>query len=308
MRKNLFVRPSLEVLGDRITPVAGLTRTGVLVVRGTNYADTIRVMENPGANATVVDINGVQASFRTSDIGRIDAYGYSGDDTIDLSAVITKPSRLYGGNGHDTLIGGGQRDLLYGQYGNDVLRGGPGYDYFHGGPGYNTSFRGDHDQGVWYSYVNFDETDGPASLKPTLQYLPGLPGQTYNANASAAGNYTSLGMYVYSPEFNPVTVHSITIKGDFSGATSLSVVRSSTTDTQNASLLVPYSSIKTNLDGSRTIFFKTPVTISSQQAMQFQVRFGHGANSLPVDLDLQSVEIAGPSANVEYLFRIRWNV
>lgn len=60
--------------------------------------------------------------------------GYSGNDTIDASA-LADPVFLFGERGHDLLIGGGGRDTLLGGPGDDSLDGGAGNDFLVGGLG-----------------------------------------------------------------------------------------------------------------------------------------------------------------------------
>lgn len=309
-QSNGFFRPCLETLEDRLAPTAGiLYPSGVLQIRGTNGTDVIRVVEDPAANTTTVSLNGSLTSFETHRINRIDVYGWNGHDTVDLSQVISKPSRLFGGNGNDTLIGGGQRDLIYGQYGHDTMRGGPGYDYFHGGPNVNTAYVGPNDQGAWYArYRYLDSTDAPAAtitLSSVRPFEPPL--SSHHGTTSGAGEYTALGAMLYAPVGNPVTAYSITVRGNFSGVGSLLVTRSTEANTSDASLPVAISSIISNSDGSKTLVFAAPVTVAAQQAMQFQIRFQSSGN-LPVDLNLISMNVAGSNAALQYLFRIGWNV
>ena len=69
---------------------------------------------------------------------------------------------------------------------------------------------------------------------------------------------------------------------------------------------VAISLIRNNRDGTHTIVFRDPVVLPAQSAMQFQVRY-YG-NARPFDIDLKSIEVAGPAANLEYWARLRWNV
>lgn len=61
-------------------------------------------------------------------------FGESGDDFIS-ALYITGGSKLYGGDGFDTISGGGGNDTILGGNDNDILRGGLGNDRLYGEEG-----------------------------------------------------------------------------------------------------------------------------------------------------------------------------
>lgn len=122
-------------------PAQGYSRIdgGILRIFGTRQDDLIRVYRMQGdAGRLVVDINGVKRSFLTSNFDRIIIYGYSGDDKIQISesrGLIKTRSRIWSGNGDDTIITGAGRDSIYGEGGDDSILGGRANDLIGGGAG-----------------------------------------------------------------------------------------------------------------------------------------------------------------------------
>jgi Ca2+-binding RTX toxin-like protein len=75
----------------------------------------------------------------------------AGDDTVNLSAVVSTPATVYGRSGDDTIRGGSGNDVLYGDSsglaaayvtGDDTLYGGRGVDSLFGGNGNDGLFAG----------------------------------------------------------------------------------------------------------------------------------------------------------------------
>src|SRR5262249_57657672 len=67
--------------------------------------------------------------------GRIIAYGYAGNDDIQVANSIPLSAWLYGGDGNDRLRGGSGPNVLLGGAGDDLLVGGSGRDLLIGGRG-----------------------------------------------------------------------------------------------------------------------------------------------------------------------------
>jgi extracellular elastinolytic metalloproteinase len=113
--------------------------SGVLVVGGTNGADTIVVTPNGKSGGVVVSINGQNVgTFPAAGdlpLGRIAVYAQGGDDDVQVAGSIGVPAWLYGGDGNDRLKGGAGNDVLLGQAGNDDILGGSGRDLLIGGAG-----------------------------------------------------------------------------------------------------------------------------------------------------------------------------
>jgi uncharacterized protein YkwD len=139
-------RPRLEGLEDRTALSVTPTLTGnILTVMGTAAADSIAVTQT----GTTIQVAG--RSFAAASVARIVILGESGNDTINVSTAITKPTTIYGGFGDDTIYGGSGadeiyggsgNDRLYGRNGNDAIFGGLGTDIVDGGTGTNGVYQG----------------------------------------------------------------------------------------------------------------------------------------------------------------------
>jgi Ca2+-binding RTX toxin-like protein len=106
----------------------------MLVVDGTNSADTINIVPGDRPNQVKAVVNGVTSPSFSPDT-RIVVFGYAGDDTITVSPKVRMPVWLIGGTGNDVLTAGGGQALLMGSDGNDTLNGGRGSDMLIGGLG-----------------------------------------------------------------------------------------------------------------------------------------------------------------------------
>ncbi|MFO0881052.1 MAG: CAP domain-containing protein [Gemmataceae bacterium] len=105
---------------------------GILTVHGTNQADVIYVSQS----STTFVVAG--KAFAASQVQRIVILGESGNDQITIGPAVTRPSRVFGGVGNDTILGGSGNDQIYGGYGNDTLLGRAGADILFGGAGTDT--------------------------------------------------------------------------------------------------------------------------------------------------------------------------
>src|SRR5438552_2162907 len=121
----------LTRLEDRTVPaVTASLVNGNLTVLGDGAANAIAV----GLVNGQITVSGVAQTFPATAVRAITVDGAEGDDTIAVSAAVTAPTLLFGGQGNDNLTGGGGADQLFGGLGNDVLNGGPGNDVLYGGP------------------------------------------------------------------------------------------------------------------------------------------------------------------------------
>ncbi|MBC7783356.1 MAG: peptidylprolyl isomerase [Burkholderiales bacterium] len=121
---------------------------GVLIVNGTSFNDRISVGRK-GSNY-VVTVNRTSRAFAVGTVNEINAYGFDGDDVIELGATgITIGSYLDGGAGNDNLIGsegadvinaGAGRDTVSCRGGNDRVAGGDDADTISGGIGKDRLF------------------------------------------------------------------------------------------------------------------------------------------------------------------------
>ncbi len=127
------------------TVVTASLNNGILTVHGTVKNDVINI--NQSGNT----ITAAGRTFSASSVNRIVVLGEAGNDTITISESITKWTRLFGGQGSDTIYGGSGideiyggsgNDKLYGRGGNDEIYGGLGSDVVNGGAGNNRVFSG----------------------------------------------------------------------------------------------------------------------------------------------------------------------
>jgi Ca2+-binding RTX toxin-like protein len=123
---------------------ATLGADGVLTVAGTAGSDSIRVIPHtlthhhhdhgPHQQIVVLQNHSTQA-FDASAVTRIVINAGAGNDVVAVSAHVSKPSVLNGGDGNDYLRGGSADDSLSGGAEHDVLFGGAGNDTLDGGTG-----------------------------------------------------------------------------------------------------------------------------------------------------------------------------
>jgi hypothetical protein len=130
------------------TQIDAATGLRNLVWRGTAGDDEylFEELDPTTLRVTVVRENGVavgQSLVIPEITGIVQVLLGSGDDRLDASGVLTKPLRIYGGDGNDTLIGGAADDFIDADgpegRGNDWIDGGAGDDviYADGPEGYD---------------------------------------------------------------------------------------------------------------------------------------------------------------------------
>ncbi|MBY0232382.1 MAG: hypothetical protein K2W96_24145, partial [Gemmataceae bacterium] len=145
---------SLESLEDRSVPAASLSawlgNDGVLLIQGTENADTIVVRQDAIGRVSVQGISisvlgGANPSVAASSISRIEVQGLGGDDLIrtdseNISGFVglTRPVTIFAGAGNDTIRAGNRGTTIHGQTGNDSIFGGAGNDTIFGGAGNDT--------------------------------------------------------------------------------------------------------------------------------------------------------------------------
>src|SRR5262249_11513129 len=106
----------------------------MLVVEGTNQADSILIVPGDRRGEVRAIVNGVSSpSFRPT--SRIVVFGYGGDDAIVVSPLVRNTTWLIGGSENDVLMAGGGPAILMGGDGDDVQIGGRGRDLLIGGLG-----------------------------------------------------------------------------------------------------------------------------------------------------------------------------
>ncbi len=114
---------------------------GTLRIYGTETEDAIRVYRGADSSRIYVQINGVKRSFDASAINKIVIYGYGGDDKIEIfekRGIIAVRSRIFGGQGDDTICTGSGQDSIYAENGDDIVRSGNSADVVSGDDGNDT--------------------------------------------------------------------------------------------------------------------------------------------------------------------------
>lgn len=130
----------------------------VLILTGTQGDDTLTLVQSNGqvslSNGLAIQTDsGAVSSVAAASIRRIVAIGYSGNDTIDLSAV-SLPTIILGADGDDTLIGSKAADAIFGGAGIDKILGGGGDDKIYAGAGNDVVTAGGGNDAVWGSGGN----------------------------------------------------------------------------------------------------------------------------------------------------------
>ncbi|HEY1629531.1 MAG TPA: hypothetical protein VGF52_06710, partial [Tepidisphaeraceae bacterium] len=91
---------------------------GILRVSGTSGDDQITVsLEQGDATMLQVSVNDVVNTYALSDVSLIQITAGDGNDNVkfdETNGAISLASKIYGGNGDDTLVGGSGRDRIYG--------------------------------------------------------------------------------------------------------------------------------------------------------------------------------------------------
>jgi hypothetical protein len=125
---------------------------GTLTVNGTNSADTFVIGKS--GNSIFVQDGITQHGYSSSLINKIVVNGNGGDDNINVSSAVTKPTVIHGGEGNDVIHGGGGNNNIWGDNGNDKLYGGTG-------SGMNVIYGGAGDDQLWAghgkSYLSGDD-------------------------------------------------------------------------------------------------------------------------------------------------------
>lgn len=113
---------------------------GTLNWYGTSGDDSVH-FEVVGASMRMTEtlLNGASVNnvIDVAGVSRVNVYGQSGDDSLDISALANNGNTLWGGAGRDTLWGGSGADLLYGdsdggEGDSDLIHGGGGADVIYG--------------------------------------------------------------------------------------------------------------------------------------------------------------------------------
>jgi len=120
-----------------VTVAAAAGVGGDLLIGGTAGADTVTVNPAKDPAKVVVTLNRVVLGefAKPAGAGRIVVRALAGADRVTLSAALTAPADIDGGDGNDILTGGAGHDRLFGGAGHDMLAGAKGNDLLDGGAG-----------------------------------------------------------------------------------------------------------------------------------------------------------------------------
>jgi Ca2+-binding RTX toxin-like protein len=159
---------------------------GTLRISGGRSSEQIALRLDPADRTRLqVDVGNNGSAERTFDLGAFDAIvvdGGNGNDTIRIDQAngaftATKPTRIDGQNGDDTIIGGS---------GNELLVGGRGDDFVDGNGGVDTAFLGQGDDTfVWDPGDASDVVEGGAGFDKMV--FNGSGGDEIMAATAASG-------------------------------------------------------------------------------------------------------------------------
>jgi len=206
--------PSTATIPSVVTPVLA---NGILTVHGTVNADVIIITQSGNS------ISAAGRTFAASAVNTIVIVGEGGDDTITVAPVITKPARIYGGGGNDTvnsgagadeIYGGWGSDRLFGRGGNDLIYGGTGSDVVDGGAGTNRVFQESPLRAIPQSPTG-NINNVIIQLTNAERARFGLPALRYNGQLSNAANLHASNMSSRSNSIGDNAAHNHTLYGTF---------------------------------------------------------------------------------------------
>lgn len=114
---------------ERRDLMAVIVDNRILTVVGSDASDTFTITRS--GDSTWINN---RARVQTSAFDRIVIVGKAGNDTITLPLNLGKWSRIFAGDGNDSVRGGGGIDETYGGRGSDTIDGRAGSDIVWGGP------------------------------------------------------------------------------------------------------------------------------------------------------------------------------
>ncbi len=185
---------------NSVGAVTSHLEAGVLVVRGTDNADSIRINQTTTGLLRVFSTTTTGGRTPPERMVRFNAHQVriivvdagGGNDIVLIEATMRKRAFLYGGYGNDSLYGGagadqiygGQgHDKIYGRDGDDILVGGTGNDVIAGGRGTNRVFQETFNRPGGSSAIE-QEIVRLTNLERARQGLPALRLDNRLANAA----------------------------------------------------------------------------------------------------------------------------
>ncbi|HEX8916711.1 MAG TPA: C2 family cysteine protease [Humisphaera sp.] len=180
-------RPARDALrapaAAAVEPLEGRQMFSV-AVNGTSAADVITIYQN-GVSFDVT-VNGVTTRTGNQPVNGFTINCLGGDDQVFVSALVTVPCEIYGGDGNDNIKSGRGNDYVDGGNGNDTLRGSDGDDTIRGMKGADTIYAGLGDDNVQGGRGN-DYVDGEQGNDFLLGNGMADDGTTYPDNDTIRG-------------------------------------------------------------------------------------------------------------------------
>jgi acid phosphatase len=136
LSSNFQATPHVSLGRAYLQPDAANVGKFTLVIEGTEGSDHIEVLSN-GAGQIEVKISniGLDQTFSTADISRMEIYGQGGNDHIEIAKDVTLPAMIIGGDGNDHIETGDGNTVVVAGEGNNHIEGGAGRDILVGGTG-----------------------------------------------------------------------------------------------------------------------------------------------------------------------------
>jgi uncharacterized protein YkwD len=212
---------------ERACPATANLTNHILTVQGTSGDDTISVGVSGGY------ITAAGQSFAASQVNRIVVVAEGGNDRVTIAGTLTKPTRIFGGTGNDTMnggagadeiYGGAGTDQLYGRGGADVLFGGAGTDTLNGGSGSNSVNQGSPSRTdasvstIEQEILRLTNVQRAANglsalrLNSQLNYMANLQAGNMASRSAAVGNAAAMSHTLYG-----TTTPTLSSRADYAG-------------------------------------------------------------------------------------------
>jgi hypothetical protein len=157
---------ALEERSLMAAEVTAILTDNILRIEGTDGDDQIVVRQIEGKlsidNTAIRHHGDYVTHIDALMVDSIEVFGFAGDDQIRLNSEaipgqqpILINSRIYGGDGNDTIFGTAAADRIYGGLGDDMIWGGGGDDWIFGGDGNDQLFGGEGND--WLDGGNGDD-------------------------------------------------------------------------------------------------------------------------------------------------------
>ncbi|CAN5666793.1 hypothetical protein BH09PLA1_BH09PLA1_17490 [soil metagenome] len=124
-----------EILESRQLLSSTLGADLKLTVIGTDLGDTIAIAPASAGQIQVSEAGLPAALFPADKVNSILIMAMNGNDSVTISAALTQPATIFGGDGNDTISSGAGIDQIFGEAGDDLISAGEGDDTIEGGDG-----------------------------------------------------------------------------------------------------------------------------------------------------------------------------